>query len=276
MFNEHMLAQKRILITGGGTGLGKAIGRRAVELGAELIICGRRLEVLQQAAAELSAPGRKPVKIFQCDIREADAVARMMDEIWSEGPLDVLINNAAGTMLARTETLSSRAFDAVLRVSLNGAVYNTLEVGRRWIDTGHPGVVLFITASGVERGRPFMVPLTVAKGALLTLLRSLAVEWGPKGIRLLGVAPGSFPTPGAAAKLQAGRSKDPVLANPLTRSGRHEELADLCSFLVSDRAAYITGEMITIDGGKGLRGQDMDDLFSWSQDQWDAIRPAKR
>jgi len=131
------------------------------------------------------------VKVVQCDIREAEAVAQMMDAIWADGPLDVLVNNAAGTMLARSETLSARAFDAVLRVSLNGAVYATLEAGRRWIDGQRPGVVLCILASGMQNGRPFMMPLTVAKGGLLTMIKSLAVEWGRHGIRLLGVAPGN-------------------------------------------------------------------------------------
>jgi len=275
MFTEDMLAGKRILITGGGTGLGKSIGRRAIELGAELVICGRRLEVLQETARELDSLGKKKVTVIQCDIREADAVAVMMEQIWAAGPLDVLVNNAAGTMLARTETLSARAFDAVLRVSLNGAVHNTLEAGKRWIAQQRPGVVLFIMASGIERGRPFMVPLTVAKGALLTLMRSLAVEWGPKGIRLLGVAPGNFPTPGASAKLQTGRSNDPAKGIPLGRVGEHKELADLCGFLMSDNASYISGEMITIDGAKGLRTNGVDDLFDWTPQQWEALRPKK-
>ena len=275
MFNEEMLAGKRVLVTGGGTGLGKSIGRRAVELGAHLVICGRRLDVLQQTADEFNALGRHPVKVVQCDIREAESVAQLMETIWSDGPLDVLVNNAAGTMLARTETLSARAFDAVLRVSLNGAVYATLEAGRRWIDGHCPGVVLCVLASGLEDGRPFMVPLTVAKGALLTMIKSLAVEWGRHGIRLLGVSPGNFPTPGSAAKLQTGRTSDPALQIPLGRVGKHQELADLCAFLVSDKAAFISGEMITIDGAKGLRTNGVDDLFAWTPEQWDSLRPKK-
>jgi NAD(P)-dependent dehydrogenase (short-subunit alcohol dehydrogenase family) len=199
----------------------------------------------------------------------------MMTQIWAGGPLDVLVNNAAGTMLARTETLSARAFDAVLSVSLHGAIHTTLGAGKRWIAGGHAGTVLFIMASGIERGRPFMVPLTVAKGALLTLMRSLAVEWGPRGIRLVGVAPGNFPTPGAAARLQVGRGGDPAQGIPLGRVGLHQELADLCGFLISDHAAYISGEMITIDGAKGLRTNGVEDLFGWSPEQWDALRLKK-
>jgi NAD(P)-dependent dehydrogenase (short-subunit alcohol dehydrogenase family) len=275
MFSEEMLAGKRVLVTGGGTGLGKSIARRVVELGAELTICGRREEVLQQAAAEFDGLGRNKTRVVACDIREAEQVAQMMEQVWSGGPLDVLVNNAAGTMLSKTEALSARAVDAVLRVSLNGAIYTTLEAGRRWIAGRHPGVLLYTLASGFEDGRPFMVPLTVAKGGLLTLLRSLAVEWGPHGIRTVGVAPGNFPTPGAASKLQAGRSADPARDIPLRRVGEHRELADLYAFLMSDLASYINGEVITIDGGKGLRTNGVEDLFGWSQEQWEVLRPKK-
>lgn len=275
MFQPDLLQGKRVLVTGGGTGLGKSIARRAVELGAHVTLCGRRLEVLQQAAQEFAAAGGHPVKAIACDVREPDQVAAMMDTVWTDGPLDVLMNNAAGTMLARTETLSARAVDAVLRVSLNGAIYTTLEAGRRWIEGRHPGVLLYTLASGFKDGRPFMVPLTVAKGGLLTLLRSLAVEWGRHGIRTAGIAPGNFPTPGSAARLQAGRTADPARDIPLGRVGEHRELADLCAFLMSDLASYINGEVITIDGGKGLRTNGVEDLFSWSGEQWDALRPKK-
>jgi len=275
MFNEQMLTNKRVLVTGGGSGLGKAIARRAVELGAAVTICGRRLEVLQQTAQEFDAIGRQRTRVLPCDLRESEQVAAMMEQVWTEGPLDVLVNNAAGTMLAKTEDLSARAVDAVLRVSLNGAIYATLEAGRRWIADRHPGVLMYTLASGFEDGRPFMVPLTVAKGGLVTLLRSLAVEWGPHGIRTVGVAPGNFPTPGAAAKLQTGRSADPARDIPLGRVGEHKELADLYAFLMSDLASYINGEVITIDGGKALRTNGVEDLFSWSPQQWAALRPRK-
>lgn len=275
MFSEEMLAGKRVLVTGGGTGLGKSIARRAVELSADVTICGRRLEVLQQAAEEFNTLGKKQARVVSCDIREAEQVTSMMDQVWADGPLDVVVNNAAGTMLARTEVLSARAVDAVLRVSLNGAIYATLEAGHRWIAGKHPGVLMYTMASGFEDGRPFMVPLTVAKGGLLTLLRSLAVEWGRYGIRTVGVAPGNFPTPGSAAKLQTGRSADPARDIPLGRVGEHKELADLYAFLMSDLASYINGEVISIDGGKGLRTNGVEDLFNWSQEQWDALRPKK-
>lgn len=275
MFSEQMLAGKRVLVTGGGTGLGRSVGRRAVELGAEVIICGRRTEVLQKTAEEFDAIGKAKTRFISCDIREAEQVTQMMNQVWMDGPLDVLVNNAAGTMLSRTEALSARAVDAVLRVSLSGAIYATLEAGRRWIDGKQPGVIMYTLASGFDDGRPFMVPLTVAKGGLQSLLRSLAVEWGRHGIRTIGVAPGNFPTPGSTAKLQTGRSADPAKDIPLGRIGEHQELADLYAFLMSDLAAYISGEVIAIDGGKGLRTNGVEDLFSWTQDQWDALRPRK-
>ncbi|WP_295374312.1 SDR family oxidoreductase [uncultured Pseudacidovorax sp.] len=275
MFNEDLLSGKRVLVTGGGSGLGKAIAARAVRLGAQVTLCGRRLEVLQSAAAEFDAFGRHPVQAIACDLREAPQVNDMMEQVFAQGGLDVLVNNAAGTILSPTQRLSARAVDAVLRTSLNGALYATLEAGRRWIDLGRPGVLMYTLAAGFEDGRPFMVPLTVAKGGLHALLRSLAVEWGPHGIRTIGVAPGNFPTPGAAARLARDRAVDPVAETPLGRVGRQEELADLYAFLMSDLAGFITGEVVTIDGGKGLRTNGVDDLFAWAPAQWDALRPTR-
>lgn len=277
MFSPGLLSGKRILVTGGGTGLGRAMAMRMAELGAELFICGRRAEVLDQAAADISALGGKPATALQCDIRDADAVAAMMERIWSSGPLDVLINNAAGALLARTETLSARAFSSVFAVTLNGTVHCTLEAGRRWIADGRKGVVLSVTGSGVESGRPFMVPLTVAKAGVLALMRSLAVEWGRHGIRCVAVAPGLFRTEGAAERLSpGGRVIDPAKGVPLGRAGELSELADLAVFLVSDAASYISGDMISIDGARALKGQDMDALFEWTPQQWEAIRTARK
>jgi NAD(P)-dependent dehydrogenase (short-subunit alcohol dehydrogenase family) len=275
MFSETLLAGKRVLVTGGGSGLGRAIGRRLVELGADLVICGRRAEVLEDAAREFDALDRNRTTVVTCDLRDAAQVTSLMDQVWAGGPLDVLVNNAAGTMLTRSETLSARAVDAVLATSLHGAVYATLEAGRRWISDKRPGTLMYTLASGVEDGRPFMVPLTVAKGGLVTLLRSLAVEWGRHGIRTVGVAPGNFPTLGATAQLRSGRAADPAKDIPLGRVGRQEELANLYAFLMSDLAAYINGEVVTIDGGKGLRTNGIEDLFEWSPSQWDQLRPKK-
>jgi NAD(P)-dependent dehydrogenase (short-subunit alcohol dehydrogenase family) len=275
MFGDTMLAGKRVLITGGGTGLGLAIARQAALYGANVVLVGRRQDVLDQAAAELRGIGTL-VETFSCDIRSADAVATMMDAAFATSPIDVLVNNAAGAIMAQAESLSARAFDAVLQVGLHGTIYCTIEAGKRWIGARHPGVILFTIASGVENGRAFTSPLTVAKGGVLTLMRSLAVEWGRHGIRCVGVAPGLFPTPAAAQRLHAGeRNMAAHNGIPLARVGQGEELGDLCAFLMSDRAGYITGEMITIDGGRSLKGQDMDELFSWPQERWDALRPKK-
>lgn len=275
MFNNDLLLGKRVLVTGGGTGLGKSIATRATELGAQVILCGRRTEVLQATVAELDGLGRSPAQAVACDVRDAAAVTQMMDQVWSEGAPDVVINNAAGTMLSPTEALSARAVDAVLQTSLVGALYVTLEAGRRWISGGCGGTLMYTLAAGFEDGRPFMVPLTVAKGGLAALLRSLAVEWGRHGIRTVGVAPGNFPTPGAAAKLQTGRVKDPAEDIPLGRVGAHVELANLYAYLMSDLAAFVTGEIITIDGGKGLRTNGVDDLFNWTPEQWESLRPKR-
>ncbi|QHE84597.1 SDR family oxidoreductase [Hydrogenophaga sp. BPS33] len=275
MFQPDLLAGKRVLITGGGTGLGKSIAHRAVELGAEVILCGRRAEVLRSTADELNALQRQPVRTAPCDIRDAAAVAAMVEAVWAGGVPDVVVNNAAGTLLSPTEALSSRAVDAVLQTSLHGAIYVTLEAGRRWIAADKPGTLLYTLASGFEDGRPFMVPLTVAKGALATLLKSLAVEWGRHGIRTVGIAPGNFPTPGADAKLQTGRATNPADDIPLGRVGKHIELANLYAYLMSDMAAFMTGEIITLDGGKGLRTNGVDDLFQWTPAQWDALRPKR-
>ena len=277
MFREGLLAGKRILITGGGTGLGKSIGHRYVELGAELVICGRRGEVLQATADEFARDLGARIEIHVCDVRDAAAVESMMDRIWELGPLDVLLNNAAGNFLARTERLSPRAVDAVIDIVLKGGAYCTIAAGRRWIDAGRRGTVLCILTQSALVGAPFTVPSAMAKAGLLSMIRSLAVEWGPKGIRLVGVAPGPFPTEGAWSRLMPKeRHREPIENGiALRRVGRHEELADLCSFLVSDNAGFITGEAIVIDGGKWLQGAAGASAFNmqnWSDETWENLR----
>ena len=280
MFREGLLAGKRILITGGGTGLGKSIGHRYVELGAELVICGRRGEVLQATADEFARDLGARIEIHVCDVRDAAAVESMMDGIWENGPLDVLLNNAAGNFLARTERLSPRAVDAVIDIVLKGGAYCTIAAGRRWIDAGRRGTVLCILTQSALVGAPFTVPSAMAKAGLLSMIRSLAVEWGPKGIRLVGVAPGPFPTEGAWSRLMPKeRHREPIENGiALRRVGRHEELADLCSFLVSDNAGFITGEAIVIDGGKWLQGAAGASAFNmqnWSDETWENLRKRK-
>src|SRR5881409_2962017 len=273
MFEKGLLAGKRILVTGGGSGLGAAMGRRFAELGAELVICGRRLELLEATAAQLRGELNAKVSVIRCDIRDGAAVDAMMDTIWREAPLDVLVNNAAATFIAQTEHLSFRAADAILGPTLHGAMYCTLAAGKRWIDGKHNGVVLSILSTSTITGRAFTVPSAMAKSAVLAMTKSLAVEWGPKGIRTVAIAPGPFPTPGASGQLRPeGRDESWAQRNPLGRTGEHGELADLASFLISDRAGYINGEMVVQDGGAHLRSSGAEDLLQWTDAQWQKQR----
>jgi NAD(P)-dependent dehydrogenase (short-subunit alcohol dehydrogenase family) len=276
MFEKGLLAGKRILVTGGGSGLGAAMGRRFVALGAELIICGRRLELLEAAAAQMRSDLGGKVAAVRCDIRDGAAVDAMMDAIWREAPLDVLVNNAAATFIAQTEQLSFRAADAILAPTLHGAMYCTLAAGKRWIEGKHKGVVLSILSTSTITGRAFTVPSAMAKSAVLAMTKSLAVEWGPKGIRTVAIAPGAFPTPGASGQLRPeGRDESWASKNPLGRTGEHGELADLASFLISDRAGYINGEMVVQDGGAHLRSSGAEDLLQWTDAQWEKQRAAR-
>ncbi len=276
MFEKNLVAGKRILVTGGGSGLGAAMGRRFVALGAELVICGRRLELLEATAAQMRSDLGGKVAAIRCDIRDGAAVDAMMDAIWREAPLDVLVNNAAATFIARTEQLSFRAADAILAPTLHGAMYATLAAGKRWIEGKHKGVVLSILSTSTITGRAFTVPSAMAKSAVLAMTKSLAVEWGPKGIRTVAIAPGPFPTPGATGQLRPeGRDEGWASRNPLGRVGEHGELADLASFLISDSAGYINGEMVVQDGGAHLRGSGAEDLLQWTEAQWEKQRAGR-
>jgi NAD(P)-dependent dehydrogenase (short-subunit alcohol dehydrogenase family) len=276
MFEKSLLADKRILVTGGGSGLGAAMSRRFAELGAELVICGRRSAMLDETAAQLRTACKAEVSTFACDLRDASAVAAMMTAIWNDGPLDILVNNAAATFIAQSEHLSARAADAILAPTLHGAMYCTLEAGRRWIESNHKGVVLSILSTSTITGRAFTVPSAMAKSALLAMTKSLAVEWGPKGVRLVAIAPGPFPTPGATGQLHPeGRDSGPAARNPLGRVGDHLELANLASFLISDQAGYINGEMVVQDGGAHLRSSGAEDLLHWTAAQWMAQRAGR-
>jgi NAD(P)-dependent dehydrogenase (short-subunit alcohol dehydrogenase family) len=270
------LAGKRILVTGGGSGLGAAMGRRFIELGAELIICGRRLELLEATAAQMRAELGGKVAVARCDIRDGAAVDGMMDQLWREAPIDVLVNNAAATFLAQTEHLSFRAADAILSPTLHGTMYCTLAAGKRWIEGGHKGVVLSILSTSTITGRAFTVPSAMAKSAILAMTKSLAVEWGPKGVRTVAIAPGAFPTPGASGQLRpAGRDESWASRNPLGRAGEHSELANLASFLISDQAGYINGEMVVQDGGSHLRSSGAEDVLQWTDAQWQKQREGR-
>jgi NAD(P)-dependent dehydrogenase (short-subunit alcohol dehydrogenase family) len=276
MFEKGLLKGKRILVTGGGSGLGAAMGRRFLELGAELVICGRRLELLEVTAADMRSKIGGKVGVQRCDIRDGAAVDAMMDAIWRDAPIDVLVNNAAATFIAQTEHLSFRAADAILAPTLHGTMYCTLAAGKRWIEGKHAGVVLSILSTSTITGRAFTVPSAMAKSAILALTKSLAVEWGPKRIRTVAIAPGAFPTPGATGQLRPeGRDANWAARNPLGRAGEHRELADLASYLISDGAAYINGEMVVQDGGAHLRSSGAEDLLQWSDAQWEAQRTAR-
>jgi NAD(P)-dependent dehydrogenase (short-subunit alcohol dehydrogenase family) len=279
MFQTDLLKGKRILITGGGTGLGYSMGQRYLELGAELVICGRRTEVLAEAKAKLEAETGGRVETHGCDIRDAAAVEQMLEAIWSVRPLDVLVNNAAGNFIARSEELSPRAVDAVLNIVLHGSAYATLGCGRRWLAQGHKATVLSIVTTYAWTGSAYVVPSAMAKAGVLALTRSLAVEWGGRGIRLNAIAPGPFPTPGAWERLvpRADLAADFGTKNPLGRVGNHRELADLASFLVCDGSGYINGEVVTIDGGEWLMGAGQFNFLSALTDQdWQALKPKKK
>jgi NAD(P)-dependent dehydrogenase (short-subunit alcohol dehydrogenase family) len=275
MFEKDLLKSKRVLITGGGTGLGRSIGDRYLALGADLVICGRREAVLKEAADRFARECGAQVETHVCDIRSADAVEAMMELIFARRPLDVLVNNAAGNFIAQTHRLSTRAVDAVLGIVLHGSAYCTIAAGRRWIEAGRGGTVLSILTLSALQGGAFTVPSAIAKAGVLAMTKSLAVEWGPKGIRLVAVAPGPFPTPGAWSRLmpQERQAADPKRGIPLRRYGEHIELANLCSYLVSDQAAYITGECVVIDGGKRhLAGSSDAGMLDWTDEFWSEIR----
>jgi NAD(P)-dependent dehydrogenase (short-subunit alcohol dehydrogenase family) len=273
------LAGKRLLITGGGTGLGKSMGRRFLELGAELAICGRRGDMLDEAAREhVEATGGK-VTTHVCDVRDVDAVEAMVEALFAERPLAALVNNAAGNFLARSEELSPRAVDAVLGIVLKGSVNCTLACGRRWLAGRHPGVVLSIATTYAWTGSAYVLPSAMAKAGVVAMTQSLAVEWGGRGVRLNAIAPGPFPTPGAWSRLvpRPDLARHVETRNPLGRPGKHRELADLAAFLLADGAAYINGEVVTIDGGEWLKGAGQ---FSFLQDMlseadWQALKPKK-
>jgi NAD(P)-dependent dehydrogenase (short-subunit alcohol dehydrogenase family) len=280
VFEKGLLAGKRVLITGGATGLGKSIGRRYVELGADLVICGRREAMLAAAANEFESEFGAQIETRVCDVRSAEAVEIMLERIFAKRPLDILVNNAAGNFIAQTHKLSPRAVDSVLNIVLHGTAYCTIGCGRRWIEAGRPGTVLSILTLSALQGAPFTVPSAMAKAGVLAMTKGLAVEWGPKNIRLVAIAPGPFPTPGAWGRLMPEERRAEATSQiPLRRYGEHIELANLASYLVSDQAGYITGECVVIDGGKrylGGAGTSSSGMLEWSDEQWAAVREKTR
>ena len=280
MFEKNLLHGKRILITGGGTGLGKGMAQRFLELGATVYICGRRESVLQETAAELAAATGGTIQALPCDVRNLDAIETMIGTIWKDGPLDVLVNNAAGNFIARSEDLSLRAFDSVIGIVLMGTIHATMACGRRWVKAGHRGTVLSISATYAPSGSAYVVPSAISKAGVEALTRSLAVEWGNRGIRMNAIAPGPIPTQGAFSRVLPRPELEQLALdrNPLHRFGTIEELANLAVFLVSDGSCYINGEVIRMDGGEFLQGAgEFSNLGrALSDKDWESIKPSKR
>ncbi|MGC2108010.1 MAG: SDR family oxidoreductase [Candidatus Korobacteraceae bacterium] len=279
MFTPDLLKGKRILITGGGTGIGRAMAERYLQLGATLYICGRRAEVVQNTAQELSASTGGSIEGFACDVRYTEDVEPLIEQIWAKGPLDVLVNNAAGNFLAKTEQLSSHAFDAVLAIVLKGTINMTLACGRRWLAGKHNGVVLSIATTYADTGSAYVVPSAVAKAGVVALTRSLAVEWGDRGIRLVAIAPGAIRTEGAFSRLLPTPELEKALLdhNPMHRFGTLEEIANLGAFLISDQAGYINGEMVYMDGGEMLAGASSFSMIGRRLPDfaWEMMKPRK-
>jgi NAD(P)-dependent dehydrogenase (short-subunit alcohol dehydrogenase family) len=277
MFQNDLLRQKRVLITGGGTGLGKGMARRFLELGATVYICGRRKDVLSQTESELETLGN--IRTLPCDVRDTEAVEEMIGTIWKGGPLDILVNNAAGNFLARTEELSPGAFQAVIGIVLVGTVNVTMACGRRWLQSKRAGTVLNISATYAPTGSAYVVPSAVSKAGVDALTRSLAVEWGNRGIRVNGIAPGPIPTEGAFSRLLPRRELEQRALEriPSGRFGTVEELADLAAFLVSDKSGYINGEVVRMDGGELIQGAGEFTALgrSLSDDEWKMMKPRK-
>jgi NAD(P)-dependent dehydrogenase (short-subunit alcohol dehydrogenase family) len=277
MFVNGLFAGKKILVTGGGTGLGKAMAERFLGLGAEIAICGRRKGVCDATAAELMKAHGGRVSSYGVDIREAAAVEAMVEEIFRDGPLTGLVNNAAGNFISRTEDLSPRGFDAIANIVMHGTFYVTQAVGKRWIAGKQKGSVVSIAVTWVRNGGPFVVPSAMSKAAIHAMTMSLAQEWGRYGIRLNAIAPGEIPTEGMSKRLNPGT--DPGAAtearNPMGRVGRMEELQNLAAFLMSDGCDYLTGETIAMDGAHALAtGGNFYELRHWGDGEWKAAREA--
>lgn len=282
MLREDALMGKNILITGGGTGLGKAMTRYFLQLGAQCIITSRKDDVIQQTAAELSKETNGKCIAIACDVRDYDQVEKVINYgIKQLGSIDILVNNAAGNFISPTERLSHRAFESVLGIVLQGTINCTLALGKIWIaNKDKDKTVLNIVTTYASTGSGYVVPSACAKSGVLAMTRSLAVEWGRKGIRLNAIAPCLFHTTGAFDRLFPSNLSDtlnPVNRIPLGRTGNLQELANLAAYLVSDYSAYINGDVITIDGGEWLKGAgEFNGLDAVSEEQWDTVEKLTR
>jgi len=284
MFRPGLMKGERILITGGGTGLGKVMAEACAMLGAEVYIWGRRGNVIEETAKQLSDAHGAKVIGMACDIRVPEAIHDAMDQVWAGGALTGLVNNAAGNFISRTEDLSPRGFDAIANIVFRGSFFVTLDAGKRWLAEGKHASVVSILTTWVWTGGPFTVPSAMSKAGLNVMTQSLAVEWGNRGIRFNAIAPGPFPTEGAWARLTPGSTEatddaappaaDPGI--PLGRNGEMRELANLAVYLLHPGSAYVNGQTIAIDGGSHLRGGGFSSLAEWGDAEWEQAREAIR
>ncbi|TDQ16469.1 NAD(P)-dependent dehydrogenase (short-subunit alcohol dehydrogenase family) [Algoriphagus boseongensis] len=280
MLREDALKDKNILITGGGTGLGRSMGEYFLELGANLVITSRKLDVLEGTANEMMSQKGGKVIPLACDVRDIAQVEDMWSQATSQlGKVDVVLNNAAGNFISPTERLSTNAFNTVLDIVLKGTSQVTLTAGKDWIAKKQAGVFLNIVTTYAWTGSGYVVPSAAAKAGVLAMTRSLAVEWAKYGIRSNAIAPGPFPTEGAWSRLLPGdlvKKFDPAKKVPVGRVGEHQELANLAAYLVSDFSAYVNGEVITIDGGEWLKGAgEFNNLDQIPQELWDMMEASR-
>ena len=277
MLRDNALQGKTIVVTGGGSGLGKAMSTYFLELGANVVITSRNIEKLEKVKAALEEKTGGNVLAVQCDVRNYDQVEAMVKaSVERFGTIDVLLNNAAGNFISPTERLSANAFDTIIDIVLKGTKNCTLAFGKHWIKQKETNkVVLNIVTTYAWTGSAYVVPSATAKAGVLAMTRSLAVEWAKYGMRFNAIAPGPFPTKGAWDRLLPGELKEKFdLAKkvPLKRVGEHQELANLAAYLVSDFSSYINGEVITIDGGEWLKGAgQMNLLEAIPEEMWDAL-----
>ena len=280
MLRDDALKGQTIIVTGGGTGLGRAMGKYFLELGANLVITSRKIEVLEKAAQELEAETGGKVLPIQCDVRNYDQVENVLAKTEERfGQIHCLLNNAAGNFVSPTERLSNRAFDTIIDIVLKGSTNFTLALGKKWIAAKQGGTVLNIVTTYAWTGSGYVVPSACAKAGVLAMTRSLAVEWAKYNIRLNAIAPGPFPTEGAWSRLLPGDlidKFDPAKLVPLGRVGEHQELANLAAYLMSDFSAYINGEVVTIDGGEWLMGAgEFSNLEKVPQAMWDMLEAGR-
>ncbi len=276
MLQPGSLKGKTIIVTGGGTGLGRSMGKYFLELGANLVITSRKKDVIDKAAAELSQETGGKVLAVPCDVRQYEEITNVIEKAEGEfGAITGVVNNAAGNFISPTERLSHRAFDIVVDIVLKGTYYTTLAAGKNWIAKKQPGVLLNIVTTYAWTGSGYVVPSACGKAGVLALTRSLAVEWAKYNIRSNAIAPGPFPTEGAWSRLLPGelvKKFDPALRIPLKRVGEHQELANLAAYLVSDFSSYVNGEVVTIDGGEWLRnGGQFSHLETIPTEMWDML-----